>query len=153
MTMVHTRMSLVLLLDDLVVSTLLVMLTVAMHGVALGWLGRVMRLEHRVEVSHHVGPTSLRALAVTQAVVLGLFLLHGIEIWIYAFAYMAIGAVPAFGDALYFSTISYASIGYTDVAIAPEWRMVGAIEGINGLLLLGWSTAFFVAFLNRLGRQ
>ena len=63
------------------------------------------------------------------------------------------GAVGDMASALYFSTISYAAIGYSDVHISPDWRLVGAIEGINGLLLLGWSTAFFVAVVTRLGRR
>jgi hypothetical protein len=141
------------ILDDLAVSTAMVLITVALHGIALSWLGRLLKVEYIEEARHHVGPLSLRALAFTQAVVLALFALHGLEIWLYAFVYGWIGAIGDFSSALYFSTISYAAIGYTDVAIDPRWRLVGAIEGINGLLLLGWSTAFFVGFLTRLGRR
>ncbi len=142
-----------LIVDDLLVSTAMVILTVALHGVSLGWLGRLLRIEYRAEASQHIGPQSWRAMAFTQAMVLALFALHGVEIWLYAFVYDLLGAVSDFSTALYFSTISYAAIGYTDTAIDPAWRLVGAIEGINGLLLLGWSTAFFVAFLTRLGRR
>ena len=53
---------------------------------------------------------------------------------------------------LYFSTISYAAIGYGDAALPEQWRLLGAIEGINGVILLGWSTAFFVNLLMRLRR-
>jgi hypothetical protein len=53
--------------------------------------------------------------------------------------------------AVYFSTITYATIGFSDAELAPPWRLVAAIEGINGILLLGWSTAFFVAVVARLG--
>jgi len=62
-------------------------------------------------------------------------------------------ALPSFREALYFSTISYATIGYSDEAIAREWRMVAALEGILGVILLGWSTAFFVRVLGRLERN
>jgi hypothetical protein len=141
------------ILDDLAVSTVMVVVTVALHGVALGWLGRLLRVEYSNEARHHIGPMSWRALTFTQAVVLALFVLHGIEIWLFAIAYVLLGAVADFSTALYFSTISYAAIGYSDIAIDPRWRLVGAIEGINGLLLLGWSTAFFVGFLTRLGRR
>ena len=37
-------------------------------------------------------------------------------------------------------------------ALDPEWRLVAAIEGVNGIILLGWSTAFFVTGMRRLGR-
>ena len=35
-------------------------------------------------------------------------------------------------------------VGYSDAAMAEQWRLVSAIEGINGIILIGWSTAFFV---------
>jgi hypothetical protein len=42
----------------------------------------------------------------------GLFLLHGVEIWTYAALYYTVGAIQSFEDALYFSTATYATIGY-----------------------------------------
>lgn len=51
---------------------------------------------------------------------------------------------------LYFSTSTYATIGYGDVLLGESWRIVGAIEGANGVILLGWSTAFFVAMVARI---
>ena len=87
------------------------------------------------------------------ALVLALFVLHGVGIWLYAFLYEGLGAVVDLETAVYFSTISYAGIGFDDRYIDPAWRLVAAIEGINGLLLLGWSTAFFVTIVARLGRR
>jgi hypothetical protein len=80
---------------------------------------------------------------------LGLLVLHGLEIWLYAFLYRGIGAVEPMRDAVYFPTIAYASIGFSDAAMAPEWKLLGALEGINGALLLGWSVAFFVTLMTR----
>jgi len=37
--------------------------------------------------------------------------------------------------------------------IARTWQLVAAIEGINGIILLGWSTAFFVSIGNRFTRR
>ena len=45
---------------------------------------------------------------------------------------------------------SYSSIGYGDTSIDPEWKLLGAIEGINGAILLGWTVAFFVTVMGRL---
>jgi hypothetical protein len=47
-------------------------------------------------------------------------------------------------DAVYFSTITYGAIGYDDAAMAEQWRLVSAIEGINGILMIGWSTAVLI---------
>ena len=80
----------------------------------------------------------------------GLFVLHATEIWVYASLYAALGASPNFEEALYFSTATYATIGYGDLTLGREWRVLGAIEGINGVILLGWSTAFFLSIVERL---
>jgi hypothetical protein len=144
---------LLMMIDDLVVATLMVLFTVALHGAGLVLLAKLMRIETREELARHVPPFSPRTLAFTLSLVLALFVLHGVEIWAYGFLYLWLGAVSDIATGVYFSTISYAAIGYSDVHIAPEWRLVGAIEGINGLLLLGWSTAFFVPVVTRLGRR
>jgi hypothetical protein len=138
---------------QLAVSTAMVVLTVVFHGAGLAILGRMLRGEVQMERSHHVPSMSLRTMGFTLALVLALFVLHGAEIWLYAFLYEAIGAVDSLETAVYFSTISYAGIGFDDRYIEPAWRLVAAIEGINGLLLLGWSTAFFVTIVARLGRR
>ena len=130
----------------------MVLLTVIIHGGGLAVLGRMLRGEVQMERSHHIPGLSLHTMTFTLALVLALFVLHGVEIWLYAFLYEAIGAVENLETAVYFSTISYAGIGFSDSYIAPAWRLIAAIEGINGLLLLGWSTAFFVTIVARLGR-
>lgn len=138
---------------QLVVSTIMVLVTVVIHGGGLAILGHMLRGEVQVERAHHGPGLSPRTMGFTLALVCTLFVLHGIEIWLYAFLYEGIGAVKDLETAVYFSTISYAGIGFDDRYIDPAWRLVAAIEGINGLLLLGWSTAFFVTIVARLGRR
>jgi hypothetical protein len=82
--------------------------------------------------------------------VFGLFVLHAIEIWLYAAVYLAVGEFRRLEDALYFSTSTYATIGYGDLVLSRRWRVLGAIEGVNGVILLGWSTAFFVSIVQKL---
>ena len=80
----------------------------------------------------------------------GLFALHTVEIWLYAFLYVFLHALATFEEALYFSTVTYSTIGYGDLTLPRAWRILGAIEGANGLLLLGWSTAFFVSIVDEI---
>lgn len=141
------------MIAQLAVATVMVILTVILHGAGLALLGRMMHKELAEERAHHVPAMSARGLLFTLGLVLGLFALHGTEIWLYAFVYEAIGAIGDLETAVYYSTISYAGIGYDDRYIQASWRLVSAIEGINGLLLLGWSTAFFVTVVTRLGRR
>jgi hypothetical protein len=141
------------MLAELAASTVMVVVTVVIHGGGLYALARVLRLETIEEKAWNLNPLAPRGIAVSLAVILGLFALHGLEIWLYALLYEALGAVAGLRNAVYFSTITYGAIGYDDSAMAERWRLVSAIEGINGIILIGWSTAFFVTLVARLKRS
>ena len=141
------------MLVQFAVSSLLILAMVVIHGLGLGVLARVVRSEAHEEHTRHLTPLSLRGMAFTVVIVFGLFVLHGIEIWSFALFYLAVNALPTLESALYFSSITYGTIGYSDSAVALEWRLVAAFEGIAGIILLGWSTAFFVRLLGRIGPQ
>ncbi|WP_353218423.1 ion channel [Sandarakinorhabdus sp.] len=136
---------------ELLAATAMVLATVFIHAVGLVWLGRLTRYEAREEHKQHIRPLSLAGVSFTMAVVLGLFVLHGIEIWLYAALYLELGAIETLRTAVYFSTQTYAAIGFGADLLDPQWRLLAAIEGINGVILLGWSTAFFVNGMRRLG--
>lgn len=137
---------------ELLLSTVMVLATVCIHATGLFALSRLLRLEEREERREHIHPLSVRGILVTVVVSVGLFVLHGLEIWLYAILYLIIGSVDGIREAVYFSTITYGAIGYSDAAMAEQWRLVSAIEGINGIVLIGWSTAFFVTLMARLRR-
>lgn len=138
------------MLLQLMIATVMVLVTVLIHGLGLLGLSRLLRGEQIEERQAHISPLSLRGLLVTLAAVLGLFVLHGSEIWLYSLLYLQLGALPGIEEAVYFSTITYGTIGYDDDGFHPAWQLVAAIEGINGVLLLGWSTAFFISLAARL---
>lgn len=52
--------------------------------------------------------------------------------------------------AFYFSGVTYTTVGYGDVVLPEGWQLVGAIEGLAGILMCGLSTGFFFAIVNRL---
>ena len=139
--------------DELLLATVMVLATVSIHAIGLFALSRLLRVEESEEAAEHIHPLSGRGIVATLTVALGLFVLHGLEIWLYAFVYLAIGAVDGLRESVYFSTITYGAIGYSDAAMAPGWRLVSAIEGINGIILIGWSTAFFVTLVARIRRR
>jgi Ion channel len=136
------------MLIQLALATAMVVLTVLIHGAGITALARGLRIEATVDAEHH--HFSVKRAVVILIIVLALFTLHGIEIWLYAAVYLLIDAVQNLEAAVYYSTITYASIGFGDAEMARQWRLVGAIEGVNGVLLLGWSTAFFVTVVARL---
>jgi hypothetical protein len=104
------------------------------------------RHSSRLQTDRHL----MRQMLVLIGVSFGLFMLHGVEIWSYATLYYLVGAIHSFEDALYFSTATYSTIGYGDLTLSKSWRVLGAIEGANGVILLGWSTAFFISIVARI---
>lgn len=138
------------LLIQFAVSSVMVVFCVVIHGLGLFGLNRAMRTETSIERLKRIDPLSPRGTAFTLGVVIAMLALHGIEIWLFALAYMALGAIPQLEPALYFSTISYSTVGYSDVHISPEWRLLGAFESVLGIFLLGWSTAFFFRMIGRI---
>ncbi|MFC3580916.1 potassium channel family protein [Sphingomonas hylomeconis] len=135
------------LLLELTVASVMVGFTVAVHLLGIALLLALLR-RHRANAGSQRSAWHDSGGIVAAAG--GLFVLHAIEIWAYAALYAWIGAVPDFETALYFSTATYTTVGYGDVVLARPWRIVGAIEGANGVILLGWSTAFFVAVVSRI---
>jgi len=135
---------------EFAVSGILSVLCVVIHGLGLFSLSHALRSETAVERLKRIEPLSPRGVAFTLGIVVAMLALHGIEIWLFAFVYMGLGAINGLEDALYFSTISYSTVGYSDTHILPDWRLLGAFESILGMVLLGWSTAFFFRMLGRM---
>jgi hypothetical protein len=75
---------------------------------------------------------------------------HLIEIAVWAAAYAWAGAMPDRPAALYFSAVTYTTTGYGDLVLPADWRLVGGVEALTGILMCGWSTAFFFAVLSKI---
>jgi len=135
------------LVHELVVATALIAATVVIHLAGLDLLMRLTGLHLRRFMSAWVG---LDRLVVPLGIVLGLFVVHGVEIWLYAFAYRLLGLMPTIEQALYFSVNAYSTMGEAGPVLPVDWRVVGVLEAVNGMLMIGWSTAFLFQVLNHL---
>ncbi len=79
----------------------------------------------------------------------GLLVLHVLEMSIWAAAFAVSDVLPDFETSLYFSLTSYTTVGYGDVVPQTEWRLVGPLEAAVGVLMLGLSTSFIIATVQR----
>ncbi len=136
------------MISNLAVGSLLASLSVLIQTVGLVVLSRLMPLIARKFGlhSHDVGRSLLMMMSV-----LGIFVVHGVEIWMWAFAYNFLDVVPGFQNALDISTAMFSTAGYGPVPVAPAWRLLTALEGINGFILIGWSVAYLVGVATRHG--
>jgi hypothetical protein len=75
---------------------------------------------------------------------------HLVAIAMWAFALVACGQFSDYGTAFYHSATNYTTLGTGDIVMIPEWRILAPLEAVNGVLLLGLSTAVMFAAMSRL---
>jgi hypothetical protein len=95
-------------------------------------------------------PSAPRRSWLLLRVFLWIVLLHLIQVGLWAVVYWLAHEVPTLETAVYFSLVTYTTIGFGDVVLGPGWRVLAGIEGLTGVLLIGWSTAFVFAIVNRM---
>jgi len=136
-----------MMLSNLTVGAAVILITVLIHtagliGIthAMAWLVGHFRMHGRRS----------RVVAIVT-VVLGLFAILTVEVWLWAICYLAVGAFKDLETSLYFSTVTYSTLGFGDVLPAAGWRLLSALEAVNGFLVIGWSTAYLVGASTRVG--
>ena len=75
---------------------------------------------------------------------------HLVAIALWAVPVMICGGFERYEDGFYLSAMNYTTLGYGDVVLPPDWRLLGPLEAVNGVLLLGLSTAVIFAVMNQL---
>jgi voltage-gated potassium channel Kch len=111
--------------------------------VVLGWL-RSHTKDHWVQRGSVTRAFALAFLVVTLSMAAYL------ESTLWAGFYWAVGALPTLADALYFSLVTFTTLGYGDITLDEEWRVLAAFEAANGIIIFGWTTAIIVAAVQRL---
>ena len=131
------------MLLQITIGSALLLLTVIVHSAftlmavsALGG-GRLQRMNRRW----------MRTTAIASLVLLMFFatLLHA-SAW--AATYVVVDAIQGFEEALYFSMVTFTTLGYGDITLADNWRLLAAFEAANGSIMFGWTTAIVVAVIH-----
>jgi len=123
----------------------LIVLTVLVHAFGLVAIRDRLVLELPLMLRARRSSTVLAVLIVVT--VLLLTVLHAAEAFAWAGAYVALGARPDLASAILYSLSAMTSYGHADIFLARHWRLMGAIEALNGMMLFGLSTAFLFAVL------
>jgi len=64
-----------------------------------------------------------------------------------------VGAIEQLESALYFSMVTFTTLGYGDVTLSTDWRLLASFEAANGIMMFGWSTTLVAAFIQRLAPE
>ena len=127
-------------------AVLLVILTLCLQCAGLVVLIRWLRgtMDNRI---HNSTPFRFAAL-VTQSAA-AVIVLHGLQVLLWASGYHWL-CLPSWDAAFYFSANSYVTVGYSDVVLPSNWRMLGPLERITGVLMCGVTVSFLFAIVKRL---
>jgi hypothetical protein len=73
-----------------------------------------------------------------------------VEILLWAWVYRHVGAIHGLEESLYFSGITFTTVGYGDVTLAKCWQLLSVGEAVNGVLMAGWSAAQLIFLVQRM---
>jgi Ion channel len=99
---------------------------------------------------HRPGKTARNPAITTVIWVLFLLIPIIFDVTLWAIFYYGSAALPSFEEALYFSTVTFTTVGYGDIVLGREWRQLATFEAVNGWIIFGWATALIMAVIQRL---
>jgi len=132
---------------QLFIGTVLICVTVIIHAIFLDvlirWIGNASNAARLTFKRHWKIPMLVCS-------VLGVFVAHIVQIWLWAMFYLWVNVLPTLEEALYFSTSTFTTVGFGDIVLSENWRLVSSFQSANGFILFGWSTAFIFEIMSRL---
>ncbi|MGE3500169.1 MAG: ion channel [Candidatus Binatia bacterium] len=92
--------------------------------------------------------------------IIGVFVAHTIEVWVFALAYFGLDVLWDVGafvgetsghlfDYVYFSIVVYTSLGFGDIVPMAHTRLLSGVEALTGLVMIGWSASFTYLMMER----
>jgi voltage-gated potassium channel Kch len=82
-------------------------------------------------------------------VVLLMFLVSIIEVLVWSTTYLWLGALEGLEEATYFSMVTFTTLGYGEIVLDEQWRLLASFEAANGIIMFGWTTAIVLATVQR----
>lgn len=138
------------MLELLLAGTFLVAVTVVIHAIGTNYWMRLLQHYYTDADGYFKRHKALPGVIWTAVV---LMMLHVVEVIIWAVAYLLllpVSQLDSFEKATYFSMVTFTTLGFGDITLADhEWRLLSGIEALNGILLVGWTTAFIFMVVQR----
>jgi hypothetical protein len=114
-----------------------------------------LAVRHFVAIADRpIGPLP-RVYVFRQFAALMLMLMVGniIQVLVWAGVYTTLSAFADFETSLYFSGVTFTSLGFGDVVLPRPLRLLAPLQAANGLIMFGISTALFFAAIDSVTRK
>lgn len=134
------------MIRQLIIGSIVIAVTVAIQAEMFNLLsnrieGLIMSLRRWL---HRFANTGV----IVTAVLYVLFV-QTVKVWLWASVFILVGAFTSFEPALYFALVSFTTVGFGDITLGPEWRLLSGLTAADGFLSFGWSTAYMVELVRR----
>ena len=131
------------------IGMLLIAITVVIHALGTSLWMKYMLAAYTGSNGLVVAAWASRVLVLTAVILMSLHLLEAF-IWSLVYLFLVpLSEIETLEMAFYFSLVTFTSLGFGDVTLGPQWRILSGMEALNGVLLIGWTTAFLYAVLQR----
>jgi hypothetical protein len=129
---------------NIIIAVCILFITTAIHA---GGMLLVMQMFQRQK-----GNFTKRLIRVsfTSGVVILMFLASVLEVLVWALTYLALNAIQGFEKALYFSMVTFTTLGYGEIVFDEQYRLLSSFEAANGIIMFGWTTAIVIAIVQRI---
>ncbi|MEY2901223.1 MAG: hypothetical protein RLY89_329 [Bacteroidota bacterium] len=138
------------MLLPVLISVGIILVSIGIHGLGNTYLVLFLYKKQQNAIKKLGFKSAFQVLSFTALL---LMLVHFLEIVIWAAAYLAIPEIRQlanFEEAIYFSMVTYATVGYGDIVLEPQWRIMSGFEAMSGILLFGWSTAMLFSIVQKI---
>ena len=134
------------LIPQAAAAVLLLVLTLCLQCVGVAALIEWLRTATTKDLQR-IGPIRSAVLVVKSTI--AIVILHGLVILLWA-SFYRLKCFSSWELAFYFSSSSYATVGYGDVTLPARWRLLGPLESMAGVLMCGISVCILFATVTRL---
>lgn len=132
------------LFDQIVIGAGTSAINLVIHAILLAAIARVIQ---RFQEHDSLVPDVMQRTIIIFTSGALLVAAHFVEVIVWALTYAAVEIAPPGTPLVYFAFVNYTTLGYGDVLPVPEWRLLGPMTALNGIMLIGWSTAAIYAVL------
>lgn len=95
-------------------------------------------------------PNKLIHITWVSSIVILMFLVSVAEVLLWAVVYLGLGAIEGLESALYFSMVTFTTLGYGDIVLPENWRLLASFEAANGIIMFGWTTSIVIYVVGKI---